>query len=337
MWEFISRRTASAVIVLSVLSVFCFILIRIAPGDPVEIYLGRTFDSGNNSTISSTEYNRIAQLLGTDLPPFYFGLSPTLRWNGTRCHYHHWMLGLIKGGTISYRDSRSVWQHIGEALPITLFLSLSSLLLTFVFSVLLATYMVLRHQKWQEKLLSLLLFSFSTLPSFWVAALITTWVANQFSAFIGLPAMSADVSQSIYIFTNLPLLILPILCLTYGSTAYVTQQLRTAMLTEMLQEYIKTARAKGVSDIAIVRHHSLRNALTPIIGMIGRIIPGLMSGAILIELVFNIQGMGQLTYNSIHQRDWPIVMAVVLLTAFFSIVGNILADMFQRYSDPRTN
>ena len=338
MWKIIAQRTISAAIVLLILSVVCFTLIRIAPGDPVEIYLGRiSADDTRGSGITPAEYQRTAQFLGTNLPAFYIGLTPKMTWHGTDCHYHHWAAGLLgNGSSLSYRDARPVWEHIAEVLPLTLFINIISLFLTFLIAIPLATYMVRRHQQWPDRALSNLLFALNTIPAFWVGILIVTWAASQFGAFIGMPIVPYGSSRLGHILANIPTLILPIFCLTYGAVAYITQQLRTALVAEKQQDYIKTARAKGVSENKIIRKHALRNALTPIFGLINRLVPGLIGGSFLIEIIFNLQGMGQLTYTAINQHDWPVVMAVVLLTAILSIAGNIVADLLQNYIDPRT-
>jgi peptide/nickel transport system permease protein len=130
-------------------------------------------------------------------------------------------------------------------------------------------------------------------------------------------------------------LVLPIICVTYGSLAFIARQMRGGMLNVVKQDYIRTARAKGLEEKKIIWKHAFRNSLFPIITMFAYIFPAAIAGSVVIEVIFSIPGMGGLAYSSIIARDWPVVYTILMFAAILTMVGNLVADMLYAVADPR--
>ena len=130
-------------------------------------------------------------------------------------------------------------------------------------------------------------------------------------------------------------LVLPVFCLTYGSLAFITQQMRNAMLEVLEQDFIRTARAKGLPERQVIWKHALRNALFPIITLFGAVFPAMMAGSVVIESIFNLPGMGKLAVESIRNQDWPVVYAILLLSASLTMAGLLISDWLYAMADPR--
>jgi peptide/nickel transport system permease protein len=129
-------------------------------------------------------------------------------------------------------------------------------------------------------------------------------------------------------------LALPVFCLTYGGLAYVSRQMRAGMLETIRQDYIRTARAKGLSEHAVVFKHALRNSLIPIVTLLGFLLPAMLGGSVIIESIFTIPGMGQLGFDAILSRDYPVVMAIEVIAAFLTLVGLLLSDICYAMVNP---
>lgn len=132
-------------------------------------------------------------------------------------------------------------------------------------------------------------------------------------------------------------LILPVFCLTYGSLAFISRQMRGGMLDVLQQDYIRTARAKGLGQRAVVWRHAFRNALFPIITLFASIFPAALAGSVVIESIFNIPGMGKLTISAINQQDWPLVYTILMFSALLTMIGILVADALYALLDPRVS
>jgi len=152
---------------------------------------------------------------------------------------------------------------------------------------------------------------------------------------IWLESLSNKESILLQIGRNFNRLILPIICITYGSLAFVSRQLRSSMVETLQQDYIKTARAKGLSERKVVWKHAFRNALFPLITIFASVLPSAFAGSVIIEVIFNIQGMGYLLFDSIMNSDWQVVYAIIMIATILTIVGILLADILYALVDPR--
>lgn len=244
----------------------------------------------------------------------------------------------------SYTYRRPVMALIRDALPISLVISLLSILLSYIIAIPLGIFSAINRNSPGDKLITLMLFILYSLPSFWVAGLLLLTTTGP--PFLDLFPARGINSEGIHLgaegvtFGRWFLdrtwhLVLPVLCMTYGSLAFLSRQVRSAMLEVISQDYIRTAKAKGVAWRTVVFRHAFRNSLIPLITISASILPELIAGAIIIESIFTIPGMGVLTLDAIVQRDYPVVNALLFLSAFLTLLGILIADLLYAVVDPR--
>ena len=268
-------------------------------------------------------------------------LRPRLYFYGWGNQYHRYLTGLLQGdlGT-SYVDRRSVAEKIGVALPRTLLLNGLALVVIYLLAVPLGLYMAYRAGSRFDRWVTVLTFLAFGIPSFWVATLLANFLTTPAFGLDYFPSMGfgnvpADASWLTALRVRGAHLVLPVFCLAYPSWAYVSRQLRTAGIAELGRPYVITARMKGMAGPQVLRKHVFRNAAFPLVTMLGGLLPALLAGSVLIEKIFNLPGMGLLLYNSTLARDWPVVMALVLVNGLLTIIGLLLADVGYLLLDPR--
>lgn len=266
---------------------------------------------------------------------------PSFKWYGFDNQYHHWLTSLFRFefGT-SYIERRPVSKKLEGAILTTLQLNGFAILFAILLAIPIGVYAGAYPGQWFDRISSVLIFIFYSLPSFWVATLALVFLTNPeygmdwFPATgLGYPPKNAGFLERLTI--KAQHLILPVFCLGIGSVAFIARQIKNGMQEALSQDFIRTARAKGLSEFTVISRHALRNALFPLITIIARIVPALIAGSVVIEQIFNIPGMGFVTLSSIGQRDWPVVFAVVMIGAFFTIVGLLLSDILYSWADPR--
>ncbi len=272
---------------------------------------------------------------------------PTIRWYGAINQFHHWLFGqpgekgLLAGalGT-SLRDGRPVIEKLVPALKTTLPLAAISLLLIYAVSVPLGLRLSRVQNKKQQHLLVRLIFTLYAMPGFWLGVLLLTFLCspdflNWFPVAYSL--MEIDLSMNAFERTTVIVyhLILPVTAWSAGGTAFLTLQTMKRSEEIHQQPFILAVRAKGLGPSATSRKHVAKNAMIPAVSMLGALLPASISGAIAIELIFSIPGMGQLIFNAFHNRDFPVVMAILLLVGLVSILGTTSADLINRFLDPR--
>jgi peptide/nickel transport system permease protein len=243
----------------------------------------------------------------------------------------------------SYSSRRPVSRMIAEALPVSLLLSVLSILFSYILSIPIGVYSALHRHTPADRVVTIILFVLYSLPSFWVAGiLIMTMTGPPLALFPTRGLASPDLTLAAdwsnlgtWFLDRVWHLILPVFCLTYGSLAFISRQMRSAMLETINQDYIRTAIAKGLDPKRVVWVHAVRNSLLPIITISAGILPELIAGAIIIESIFTIPGMGSLTFSAIMNRDYPVINAVLFLSAFLTLLGILLADLAYSLADPR--
>lgn len=266
---------------------------------------------------------------------------PALRWYGTDNQYHHWLGGLLLGDWgKSYRDERPVFGKIKDAARWTLVINLISIALAYILSIPIGVYSAVyagsRFDRWGH----FLLLALYSAPSFWVAVLLSVFFTNPQYGMDWFPSMGvgeprADDSWLEVAQLRASHLFLPILAITYGSLAFVSRQVRGSMMQALSQDYVRTARAKGLPERVVIWRHAFRNALFPLITMFAGILPAALAGSVIVEAIFNIPGMGFLTVDSILNKDWPVVYALLMMTALLTVAGILLADLLYAWADPR--
>ncbi|MBW2731330.1 MAG: ABC transporter permease [Deltaproteobacteria bacterium] len=240
----------------------------------------------------------------------------------------------------SLSDGRPVSEKLAEALPITLLLSLLSLLLAYVLAVPLAVHGAARKGRGDERAISLLLFALYSTPSFWMAMMLVMLLGGVGYADVfpihGLSSPGAEELTALnWLLDRLWHLVLPVFCLSYGSLAVLSRYQRGALLDALGQDYIRTARSKGLSERRVIWRHALPNALLPMITLLGLQFPYLIGGSVIIERIFGIPGMGLLAFEAFLQRDYPLIMAVSVLSAALTLFGLLVADILYAFVDPR--
>ena len=265
---------------------------------------------------------------------------PVFHWNGWKNQYHHWLRKVVSGDLgVSTITSQDVSEKISMALAWTLRLNLSAILIAYLLAIPLGVYAALKAGTGFERRLNIALFFLYALPSFWIATLLSHFFTNpewlNLFPSMGVGEISPEASWLEGLGVRVHHFFLPVFCMVYGTLAYVTRQVRASMVKILQSDFIRTARAKGLSQRQVLWKHAFPNALFPLITMFGSLLPRAIAGAIIIEQIFNIPGVGLLTINSILSKDWPIVYALLLLTSILTIIGILLADLLYAWADPR--
>ena len=283
--------------------------------------------------------NNYASLKSTATP--YKLKIPSIRWHGSINQYHTWLTDFIKGDFgISIFRRRTATDIIAPALFWTVVLNFSAIFLAFAIAIPLGVWSAVKKGGRFDKTTSLALFMLYSLPIFWTGTmLLIFFTTNEYGMDFFKGAWLGNLSRDLSFFGKIkkifPYLLLPIICLTYRSIAFIARQVRGGMTDVLNQEYIKTARAKGLPEFKVIWKHGFRNALFPIITMIANILPASIAGSITIELIYNLPGLGLTLLDSINEQDWPIVFAIMMLGAVLTIVGILLSDVLYALADPR--
>jgi peptide/nickel transport system permease protein len=314
---YILKRALQAIPTLLGASTLIFFLMHAAPGDPTSMYLRPDIDP---AVIEQMRKN-----LGLDQP--------------VHVQYVKWLSSFAQGDFgYSFSQKRPILDIIKDTLPNTLLLSGVALVIIFIAGVLIGTIQAVRQYSWVDNLATIGAFFFYSMPSFWFGLMLILLLSYKFQ---WLPA--SQMTSVNYEFLpgseqwidRLKHLIMPALALGAGSAASVARYMRSGMLEQIRQDYVRTARAKGLSERIVVFKHAMRNALIPVITLLGLYLPFLVGGAVLIETIFAWPGMGRLIISSIFQRDYPVVLAVAFVSSIMVILGSLLADILYSVVDPR--
>ena len=304
-----------------------FFVIRLAPGDPAELRLGQMEQGMNADQSSLTIIEETRKLYGLDKPiHVQFGL---------------WLKRVVTFDFgKSFKDKKPVLEKIGAALPITLTLNIITILLIYLISIPWGVANALRPAGWGDRLSALILFVLYSLPSFWVALILITFVSGgDYLDLFPIAGLMSDGAEALPFWNKIGNiawhLVLPIVCLTYGGFSFLTRFARVTMLEVIHQDYMRTARAKGLSEWKVILKHGLRNALIPLLTLMGTLLPALLGGSVIIEQIFAIPGMGRLGFEAVLSRDYPVIMALALISAFLTLVSLLLSDLLYRVVDPR--
>lgn len=265
---------------------------------------------------------------------------PVIHWYGLNNQYHHWIANFITGDFgISYHDKRPVKDSFYGALKKTLGISIVSIILAYLIAIPLGIHSVIKKGTRKEKTITTTLFVLYSLPNFWIATMLVVFLCggDYLSWFPapGSPSIPDDASFWYRLFEGLYRLILPLFCWTYGSIAFISRQMRGGILASISQDYIQTARAKGLDEKQVIWKHALKNSLLPVITLFASIFPLAISGSFVLETIFQIPGMGKLSLDAIYARDYPVIFTVMMFTALLTMLGNLIADILYAFADPR--
>jgi len=323
MGTFLLRRVLGAIPLLLGIATLVFFVLNLAPGDPAAAYL--------NPNMPPEVIEQLRVNLGLDQP--------------VHVRYVKWMVSFFTGDWgYSFAQSRPVAAILLDALPNTLVLAAISLVLVFLIGIVLGVIQAVRQNTLTDNSLSVIGLFFYSMPSFWLGLmlmLVFSLKASEWGWPISLPP--TGVTSVDYDFMSagekfrdrIAHLVLPVATLTLALAAGVARYTRGQMLEVVRQDYIRTARAKGLPERTVIFKHALRNSLIPVITLLGLNLPYLFSGAVFIEYIFAWPGMGRVIVEAIYQRDYPLVMATSFLFAAIVVIGNLIADMLYAVADPR--
>jgi len=309
------------------ITVITFVIIRLAPGDPAAMRVGSSLQGTiGEEQVARAIIEKTRQEFGLDKP----------------LHVQYW-LWVTKIATLdfgrSYKDNRLVMDKIWERLPITIQLNVISIFLIYIFAIPIGIYSSTHQYSVGDKISTVALFVMYSLPSFWVATILILLLGGV-GSWYNFPISgisSLDANQMPFwpwLLDRLWHLALPVFCLTYGGLAYISRQMRAGMLETIRQDYIRTARAKGLSERVVILKHAFRNSLIPIVTLLGFLLPALFGGSVIIESIFTIPGMGALGFDAILSRDYPVVMAIATIAAFLTLLGLLFSDLLYALVNP---
>jgi peptide/nickel transport system permease protein len=275
---------------------------------------------------------------------------PSICWNGFQNQYHRWMFGdgeerkgIIRGDFgLSFRDGQPISERILPRFKWTVCIAAISIFLAFFIGIPIGIIAGSKAGSWFERVHGLLAFALISLPGFFVATALLVLFSNPdvldwfpSSGVKDLSTFDPNWPFSKRIQHYLPYLILPIFSFTYASAAFISIQVRNSIWEQMKQDYIRTARAKGISETRILIHHALRNSLSPIITLFGQSLPMLFGGSVIIESIFSIPGMGLEIYESVINYDYPMIVALFTIIGLLTMLGNLISDILYAWADPR--
>ena len=265
---------------------------------------------------------------------------PSITWNSSHNQYHHWISGLLSLQPLaSLVDGRNAWTKILEALKWTLILNGLSFLFAIGLGVMIGIWSGTNDGKRKEKWVSVLLFTFFAIPSFWLATLLIFLFSSGEWLSVFPPGGLGPYQTAHSVFEKWSIvayhLILPVFCLAIGSLAYISRQMKQSVQHEWSQPYIFSLRTMGISEKTLLRKHVIRNALFPMITMMGNAIPAILSGSLIIEVIFSVPGMGRLMFTSLMARDWPVVFPILMLGATVTVLAYTVTDVIYKWLDPR--
>ena len=292
--------------------------------------------SGNWQKAVKLSEQRFEQLQKEATP--YRNILPALRLHGLNNRYHAWMAGFLKNDWgNSLRDAQPVTAIIHQAIQNTLLLLFSSLLLVFALAIELSLILCQTKRRSWRRIILPALYIIESIPLFIITLFILVLMASTGHVNIGSSASYNEADNWLMAFVDqLKHLLLPMFCLVLASLPYVTTQFYQALQQVLTSEYITTARAKGLSEKRVLRHHAFRNILLPVITLFTGYLPALISGAIVIEVIFAIPGTGRLLADSVSASDFPVVIGLVLFVATLKAGSHLLADFLYFAADPRT-
>ncbi|MCX5678454.1 MAG: ABC transporter permease [Candidatus Omnitrophica bacterium] len=319
MLTYISRRLLGLLPVFLGITLISFFVIHLAPGKPTDI------QTSLNPKVSYEARVRLEKLYGLDKPVYI--------------QYLNWLkrFTTFDFGR-SYVDDRPVSEKIAERIPITILINVLALVMILAVGIPLGVLSAVKRGSFWDRFTTIFVFIGFSTPEFWLALLLM----SLFGISLGwLPVSGIKSLDFEYfgffgkVFDVARHLVLPVSISAFGGLAGISRYMRTSMIGVIHQDFIRTARAKGLSEGAVIYKHALKNAMLPVITLLGLSVPGLIGGSVIFESIFAIPGMGRLFYESVMSRDYPTIMGVLSIGAILTLLGNLLADIAYSYADPR--
>jgi len=317
---YLAKRLLTMIPLLVGISLISFVVIHLAPGKPTDLAIDL------NPAVTKEVKERMEKLYGLDQPLYV--------------QYLDWLKRIVRldFGTSFSADGRPVSDKILERLPITVGINLLSLVLILGIALPLGIFSAARPHSLFDQATTVFVFVGFATPTFWLALLLMILFGVNLGWLPISGLKSYDYDQLTFFWQMVDRarhLILPVLLSAFGGLAGMSRYMRANMLEVIRQDYITTARAKGLSESRVLFKHALRNALLPVVTLLGLSLPGLIGGSVIFESIFAIPGLGQLFYQAVMSRDYPLVMGGLVIGAVLTLLGNLLADLAYAAVDPR--
>jgi peptide/nickel transport system permease protein len=314
MISFLIRRFLQSVIVLVIVSILVFMAMRLLPGDPIRMII----TAANSESFTEEQIAEVRHEYGLDRPLVI--------------QYFSWANDILHGNLgNSILLKEPVADEIVRRIPITLHIGILAFILGIIFGIPLGIISAVRRGTWLDTLVTTLANLGITIPAFWLGFLLIFVFSMYFK---WLPVMGYT-SPFTDFWQNTKELIMPVFCLALFPIASTARQTRSSMLEVMRQDYIRTAWSKGLKEREVITKHALKNGLIPIVTLTGMVVPMIVGGAVLIETVFNIPGMGRLAVTSVLNQDYPYVQGIVLIISAAVIFVNFAVELTYGWLDPR--
>lgn len=326
MRDYIFKRLLLLIPTLFGITLITFFIIQLAPGNPVERKL--QLDQGIQAeAITQQIVEETKKLYGLDKPIYL--------------RYGIWLKQIVTldfGN--SYKDHRPVINKIAERIPITLTLNIISIIIIYLIAIPIGVYSAVSHGRFSERVSTFFLFILYSIPSFWMAMILIFFLGggDYWDLFPVYGILSPGAENYPFFKKAINFLwhiALPVFCLTYGSLAYLSRFQKGSLLEVLREDFVRTATAKGLPRHKVLLKHALRNALIPIITILAGILPAMIGGSVIIESIFSIPGIGQLGFEAVLSRDYPVIMAIATISAVLTLIGILIADLVYVLVDPR--
>jgi len=320
MINYLLKRLMAMIPMLIGITMISFAIIHIAPGSPADLLIQM------NPKASPEAKVRLRAYYGLDKP--------------LPVQYFYWLkqIAVLDFGYSFSSDGRKVSDKIFERMPVTISLNVLSLLLILVIALPLGILSSMYQHSFLDKCATVFVFLGFAWPTFWLALLLMMLFGVQLGwlPISGLTSINHDTLPPLQMAADYARhLLLPVLVSAFGGLAGMSRYVRSSMLEVIRQDYIRTARAKGLKERSVVYRHALRNALLPIITLLGLSVPGLIGGSVIFETIFSIPGIGQLLWASAMSRDYPVIMGMLVIVSGLTLLGNLIADLAYALADPR--
>jgi peptide/nickel transport system permease protein len=315
MASFVLRRLFQLFITLVGISIISWVIITQAPGSPIALTM--------DPKVSPKIIEQMMKNYDLDKPIYQ--------------QYGLWIKKLFTGKLYSFKDGRPVMEKIGERIWNTLLLNAVATLIIFSLAIPLGVFSARRQYSFMDNLGTFGAYLGISIPSFWLAYLLILATVKLFGyPVLGMRSfVTEDFTTMELVMDRLWHLMLPSIILAIGGIAGLSRYTRSSMLEVVRQDYVRTAKAKGLPEETVFYKHALRNALLPIITIFGFLIPDLIGGSIIMESVFAWPGIGRLSYQAVLARDYPVVMTILSISAVLTLIGNFVADLLYAVVDPR--
>ena len=317
---YIAKRILFMIPILIGITLISFFVIHLAPGNPLTEQLGL------NPRVSESSRLMLTKLYGLNKPL----LTQYLEWLKR--------ISTLNFGISFTANHEPVITEIGRTIGITILINSLALIFIFLFSIPLGVLSAVKHDSLFDKITTVLVFIGFAAPSFWVALLLIIFFGIDLHILPigGITSMGYNFLSPLEKITDIAEhLIMPVFVAGFGGIAGLSRYLKGNMLEVYRQDYITTARAKGLKERTVIYKHAMKNALIPFITILGLSVPGLIGGSVIIETIFDINGMGRLFYQSVLARDYPTIMGILVIGAVLTLIGNLLADIAYALVDPR--